>query len=172
MRADLPHAPDEVLEEWLKPYAEMIGWPPSPNSRGPLIGRWHGILSKRPVAFWANVRWRLAGGPLEFDHLDSDSRTALLGLRDAHVFGIRNAYSEITDGKQRLTNIMEYVLRHGRIPGAVLFLESAGQRLSVIDGHHRLVAYFLNRDTRFRQALAGGVPAFDPALRKWIGEYE
>jgi hypothetical protein len=170
VRADLPNTPDEILDVWLKPYVEILGWPPCSDIHTVPGGRWRGILSKRPVAFWARVRWRQENGAIEFHELDDDSLHAVVGLRDAHVFGITNAYSEITDGGQRLTDIISYVLKHGCIPSAVIFLET-GSQLSVIDGHHRLVAYFLNRDSRFREKLPPGVAEFNATVRKWIGRY-
>ncbi len=170
LRADLPHAPNQVLNEWLVPYADMLGWPPSPDCHSYPSGRWEGILSRRPVAFWAQVRWREESSPLEFGNVDAKSQSHLYGLRDAHVFDRKNAYSEITDGKQRIKRIMSYVLQHGTIPSAVILLDT-GLQLDVIDGHHRLVVYFLNRDPMFRQALPQGIAQFDPTLHKWIGRF-
>lgn len=171
LRDHLPNAPDEVLDVWLKPYVEILGWPPCPEIHIMPGGRWRGILSNRSVAFWAQVRWRQEDGPVEFNDLDDASQQAVFGLRDAHVYRIPNAYTEITDGKERLAGIMSYVMKHGCIPPALIFLD-AGSRLSVIDGHHRLVAYFLNRDIRFREALPAGVAAFSTMARKWIGKHQ
>jgi hypothetical protein len=159
-----------VLNEWLAPYAEMLGWPPTPDRHSCPSGRWQGILSRRPVAFWAQIRWRLESSSLEFGDIDEESRLRVCGLRDAHVFDHRNAYSEIHDGKQRIKSIMSYVRQHGTVPSALIFLD-AGSQLEVIDGHNRLVVYFLNRDPMFRQALPVGVAEFDPAVRKWIGKF-
>jgi hypothetical protein len=168
LRADLPNTPDEVLDVWLKPYVEILGWPPCSDINAVPSGRWWGILSKRSVSFWSRVRWRQEDGAVEFLDLDYDSQQAVLGLRDAHVFGIPNAYSQITDGEQRLTGIMSYALKHGSIPSALIFLDT-GSQLSAIDGHHRLVAYFLNRDSKFRATLPSGTTEFSPTLHKWIG---
>ena len=169
LQADLPHAPDEVLNEWLVPYAERLGWPPSPDRSSPPLDRWRGILSGRSLAFWACVRWRREEGPLESSELDQKSQQTLLDLYDAYVRGIPNAYGiEITDGKQRLINALAYVQKHGYVPSVIVFLES-GSRLSVIDGHHRLIAYFMNKDRRFADAIGPRSTEFNATLRKWIG---
>ena len=170
LRTDLPHAPNEVLVEWLVPYAEMLGWPPSPDCRSCPSGRWQGILSRRPVAFWGQVRWREENRSLEFADIDVKSQLHLCGLRDAHVLDRKNAYSEISDGKQRIKRIMSYVLHHGTLPSALILLDT-GSQVEIIDGHHRLVVYFLNRDPMFRKALPTGAAEFDPRLHKWIGRF-
>jgi len=171
LQADLPHAPDEVLNEWLAPYAEMLGWPPSLDRNAQPLGRWRGILSERSIAFWARVRWRQEEGPLEFSDLDEESQQTLLDLNSAYVRGVPNAYGiGITDGRQRLISILAYVFKHGCVPSVVVFLES-GSQLSVIDGHHRLVAYFMNKGTRLADAIGAGGAEFNGTLRKWIGSY-
>ena len=169
LQADLPHAPDEVLNEWLVPYAQRLGWPPSPDRNSRPLGRWRWILSGRPLAFWARVRWRREEGPLESSDLDEGSQQTLRDLYDAYVHGIPNAYSiGITDGKQRLGKALAYVQKHGYVPSVIVFLEN-GSRLSVIDGHHRLVAYFMNKERWFADAIGPRSTEFNATLRKWIG---
>jgi hypothetical protein len=98
----------------------------------------------------------------------------ILRLGEAHYCGKQNEHSEITDGKQRLAKILAHTITHGHIPSVIVFLEE-GSKLSVIDGHHRLVAYFINKDPKQRQALSQGLskdlPPFNTTLRKWIGSY-
>jgi hypothetical protein len=168
LRAVFPNMPDEVMNEWLKPYVQMLGWPPPTDKCELPQGRWRGILSIKPVAFWARVRWRFEEGSLEFDDLDAETQQTLFRLGEAHYCGKQNEYSEITDGKQRLLNIFKYVFQHGNIPSSIIFLE-VGLKLSVIDGYHRLVAYFLNQKPEFRKLLPNGAHVFDSKLRKWIG---
>ena len=134
-------------------------------------GRWRGILSGRPLAFWARVRWRRDDGPLESSDLDEGSQQRLLGLYDAYVRGIPNAYGiGNADGKQRFINALAYIQKHGYVPSVILFLTS-GSLLSVIDGHHRLVAYLMNKDKRFADAIGPQGAEFNATLRKWIGSY-
>ncbi len=170
LRADFPNMPDEVINEWLKPYVQIHGWPPSTNKYLIPQGEWQGILSMKPLAFWARVQWRFEESTLEFDELNVESQQRLLGLGDAHYCGKQNEYSEITDGKERLLSIFQYVFQRGNIPSYIIFLQE-GSELSVVDGHHRLVAYFLNQKPEFRNSLPNGAHAFDSKLRKWIGSY-
>ncbi len=163
--------PDEVVDEWLKPYVQMLGWPPSTNKYEIPQNRWQGILSMRPLAFWARVQWRFEERSLEFDELNAETQQTLLRLGEAHFGGKQNEYSEITDGKQRLLSIFKYVFQHGGIPSSIIFLEE-GSELSVVDGHHRLVAYFLHKKPEFRNLLPNGAHVFDSKLRKWIGSYQ
>jgi len=169
IKGDLPHMPVEVIREWLLPYAQLLEWPPAVGLSH-AANRWHGILSHRPLEFWRKVRWRQETGVLELDDLDDQSRSHLLGIRDSHVLGINNAYSGIEDGKRRIASILHYVLKHGSIPSAISLLAD-GARLDVIDGHNRLVVYFLNRNPKFRNALPPDAAPFDPTVHKWIGSF-
>jgi hypothetical protein len=174
LRADFPDMPEEVLNEWLKPYVEMLGWPPSKDKCELPQGRWRGILSVKPVAFWARVQWRIEESSLELEDLNAETQRILLCLGEAHYCGKQNEYSGITDGKKRLAKILAYIIAHGCIPSVLVFLEE-GSKLSIIDGHHRLVAYFINKDPKQRQAMRQGLsrdlPPFNTTLRKWIGSY-
>lgn len=174
LRADFPNMPDEVMNEWLKPYVQIHGWPPSTNKYLIPQGEWRGILSMKPIAFWARVQWRFEESALEFDELNADTQQTLLRLGEAVYCGKQNEFSEITDGKQRLAKILAHTITHGCIPSVLVFLEE-GSKLSVIDGHHRLVAYFINHDPNqrqvMRQALSKDLPPFNSTLRKWIGSY-
>jgi len=171
LQADFPHTPDEVLKEWLAPYAELLGWPPDLDENSMPLGRWRGILSGRPLAFWACVRWRREEGPLESSDLDEESWRTLLEMSAAYVRGVPNAYGTgITDGRQRLIRILAYVHEHGCVPSVIAFLQR-GAQLSVIDGHHRLLAYFMTKDWGSAAATGPGGAEFKPTLRKWIGIY-
>jgi hypothetical protein len=170
VRADLPQMPDEVINEWLKPYVEQLGWPPSTDIYQLPANRWNGILSHKPIAFWARVKWRFEQGSLEFSDLDLESRQAICGLRDAHYSGIKNAYSEITDGKERLLSILKFVIQNECIPSSIILLES-GSQFSVVDGHHRLIAYYLNREPEFRKLFSLDTRNFNCSLNRWVGAF-
>lgn len=176
MRADLPNMPEEVIKEWLDPYAELLGWPPPKDKYDLPQGRWQGILSRRPVAFWARVHWRFEKSPLEFENLSDESRGRLVPLGEAIYYGKQNEYSEITDGRDRLVRILTHIRTNGTVPSILVFLEE-DSKLSVIDGNHRLVAYFINKDPLHRQTLGQVFPKnmlsvpFNPTLHKWIGSF-
>jgi hypothetical protein len=114
---------------------------------------------------YSSFRLTNDGEVFEFPFITYPTQQTLLRLGEAHYCGKQNEYSEITDGKQRLLSIFKYVFHHGNIPSSIIFLEE-GLELSVIDDHHRLVAYFLNQKPEFRNSLPNGAHIFDSKLRK------
>ncbi len=171
LKADFPHFPEEVLDIWLKPYLSVCGWPPHEDRTMLPQGRWKGILSVRPVSFWAKVHWRKEHGELHFRDLATNSQEAIVGIRDAHLFGKVNSYCEISDAKERLKRIMAFVAQNGVLPSPVILLRTA-RSLAVVDGHHRLVIYFMNKEPQFRQALHSGVAEFKSDQPMWVGYHE
>jgi len=156
--------PEEVVDVWLKQYVEDLGWPP-------LHDRWRGILGQRSVAFWARVVWRHESGPLDPGKISGRSQGHLSGMKDAYIRNIQNDYwREIEDGKKRLGKILAFVRENGRVPGPLVFLET-GSVLSVVDGHHRLLAYFMSRDPEWRKQYFPGWIQFDATMEKWIGTH-
>ncbi len=51
VKEDLSNFPDEVINEWLLPYAQSIGWPPTHE-------RWRGIFFSKPLEFWQATTWQ------------------------------------------------------------------------------------------------------------------
>ncbi|ESX54720.1 hypothetical protein X760_27750 [Mesorhizobium sp. LSHC422A00] len=56
IKDSLPEWPDDVIEQWLLPFAKDLGWPP-PVPLGE--HRWHYILAKKPLSWWQGLKWEL-----------------------------------------------------------------------------------------------------------------
>lgn len=57
IEADLPHWPDDVVEQWLLKFGNQseMGWPLSDPTEG---HRW-GLLLRHPISWWKDVTWTL-----------------------------------------------------------------------------------------------------------------
>lgn len=136
IKGDLPNFPDEVVRTWLYPLAKSAGWPPAPFSR------WDRILIHRPLSFWRSVDWEKRRVSLNQFSLERESLGRIQGLLDANVRDIQNIYAQqISNTGERFRRVVSYLQRHGRLPEPpVLFLR--GFHYEVLDGNHRLAAYF------------------------------
>ena len=135
IKKDLPNFPNEVIEEWLMPYAKTIGWPPTND-------RWVGILSARPLTFWRSTIWEQAKLDLSLITFSGETLNCFSGLRDAYLFGKDNSYARFIDnGKQRYLSALSYILRTGNFPKPIhLLLEN--NEYSIVDGNHRFTAWW------------------------------
>ena len=74
IKADLPHWPDDVIDQWLLKLANRgadTGWPPPKY-----LDRhaWRYILGGRPLSWWRNVAWELKGYDIELDVLSRTTK--------------------------------------------------------------------------------------------------
>jgi hypothetical protein len=65
----------------------------------------------------------------------------IVGLLQTYVLNQPTMYSTITDGPARFRRCCDFLKEHGTFPRPVV-LENIGSRLDVLDGHHRLTAFF------------------------------
>lgn len=70
IKGDLKNFPDEIVRDWLEPFAKNIGWPPVMAFRS----RWKGILRSLPLDVWQGVRWSKERIDLSKISLSSDSK--------------------------------------------------------------------------------------------------
>ena len=136
IKRDLPDFPDEVVQTWLVPLAKTAGWPPAPFSRRDRI------LMHRPLPFWRAVVWDKRRVSLNKYSLGTDSLRRIQGLLDANARGIHNIYSQqISNTSARFQRNVRYLRQHGHLSiPPVLF--TTGFQYEILDGHHRLAAYF------------------------------
>jgi len=136
IKNDLPDFPDEVVQTWLLPLAKSAGWPPTP------LSRWDHILMHRPLSFWRSVEWEKRRVSLNQFSLEHESLRRIQGLLDANVRGVYNIYAQqISNTGQRFRRIVRYLQQHGSLPAPPVLL-SGGFQYEVLDGNHRLAAYF------------------------------
>lgn len=142
LKATLPNFPDEVLTDWLLPYARSEGWPPFEGRdnmpRGP---RWPYLLGRKPLGYWTDLNWSLHHGDIEFNQLEPRTRDTITQMIRAAAMGEINIYStSIPDLKERFDRVLSHLTATRNLPGTpTLFKTEAGFR--VMDGNHRLAAY-------------------------------
>lgn len=138
IKRDLPNFPDDVIRDWLLPYAEEIGWPPTHS-------RWRGILSQRPLPFWTSVTWSQQDLDLSTLPYSEPALEALNGLKDAVTSDQENEFARgIPNFKVRIKSALQYILEYGNFPRPISILRQNDEH-DVVDGNHRMVGWYLSR---------------------------
>lgn len=142
LESSLPNFPREVLEEWLLPYAESEGWPPAEADDGSLCNRWKYLLANKTLKFWKAINWEKVQRHVSIQDLNESCRNVMMSMVLAAVKDQSNFYSDsIPDLKPRFERIVEHIRATGKLPcPPTLIHESDG--LSIVDGNHRMAAYF------------------------------
>jgi hypothetical protein len=146
LKATLPNFPDEILSDWLLPYARSEGWPPfGGRDNMPQGARWPYLLSKKPLSYWANINWSLHNGHIELEQLDPRTQDTITQMILAAAKGETNLYSHsIPDLKERFDRILLHLTSTGSLPAAPTLVK-AENGFRVMDGNHRLAAYSFYR---------------------------
>lgn len=142
IKIDLPNFPDEIIKDWLEPYAndEDIGWPPT------LCSRWQGILSDKTLEFWKTVMWEKQSLDVTVIDMSAETNEALVGMHEAFVLEKENIYSrKIMDGKKRYMNALSYLFEYGVFPKPICLIKENAS-YSIVDGNHRVVAWKMHGD--------------------------
>lgn len=141
LKATLPNFPDEVLEQWLQPYANSEGWPPSESSTATLSGRWRYLLKNKPLSYWQSLTWEKVTRHISIHDLHPQWQEIIVQMVFGAVQGQRNLYSNsITDLAVRFNRILAYFHEHGVFPAPpALLIED--KKLTILDGNHRMSAY-------------------------------
>ncbi len=53
---DLPNFPEDVVEQFLLPFAEKLGWPPGGCQNDP-SNRWKYLLLSNDLDYWRQLKW-------------------------------------------------------------------------------------------------------------------
>ena len=164
LKATLPNFPDEVLVDWLLPYARLEGWPPfGRHNNNPQAARWLGLLAKKDLDYWKSVNWSLHYGHIELDEFDSDTKNKIIDIVYAATKGENNLCSaRIPDLKERFDRIFSHLKSNGSLPGAPTLLKTENG-LRAMDGNHRVAAYFFYRICPTTKNL------FFQSQRFWVG---
>ena len=143
LKATLPNFPDDVLTDWLLPYARSEGWPPYAGQNNlPQGPRWPYLLGKRSLDYWLSVNWSLHHGRVEPHELDPKTQETVAQMIFAAAKGEHNLYSaSIPDLKERFDRILSHLTSTGHLPGVPTLLKEEGG-FRVMDGNHRMAAYF------------------------------
>lgn len=178
LREVLPNFPDDVLEDWLIRHTKKLQWPPRGTS-------WDAILFGKPLEYWREVSWDLKIIDLSQVQLSDESNRFQCQMIDAFVYGSKNMFSRNPDSPKRYAVALKYFVQNGCFPKPICMLKD-GDKYSVVDGNHRLAAYWYFRALSLASspedmeaankflgyaAVAWGVstPAsFDPSQKVWV----
>jgi hypothetical protein len=142
LKRDLPNFPPEVLSEWLEPYAKSEGWPPAHNYEQLPHGRWAYLLCLQPLNYWRALQWRKVELHVSIHDLSKSDQEKVVAMVLAAVAGQSNIYSiSIPNLKERFFSVVAYLAEHGSLPKPPVIIKDA-QGLNIVDGHHRMAAYF------------------------------
>lgn len=142
IKASLPNFPDCVIENWLLPFAEDIGWPPK-ELDGFLIDRWRDLLGQRTdLEYWKNVKWKLIEMEIIPPDFESESKDKIEKIIEFCVFDRPNWLSDaIPSMKRRFDSLVRYIKENGVYPIPPVIIDKK-EGLCLIDGNHRLSAYY------------------------------
>ncbi|EHU9451498.1 hypothetical protein KZY45_004479 [Vibrio vulnificus] len=140
---DLNNFPNDVIEQWIAPYAKEEGWPPQLGADGVPVDRWRYLLSMKPLSWWQQGEWIKCKGHLSIHDLTKGSQDTILKMAHSYLTGITNEYSlSISDMVPRLDRVADYLIEHKNLPCPPILYENNGA-YSVSDGNHRLCMYYI-----------------------------
>jgi hypothetical protein len=134
IRAAAPEWPPEATDCWLFEIAKGKdkGWPPNQN--------WYYVLGRRSFDQWLLVHWERRSLPLTRDIFSDMANRQISGIIGA-MAGETNIYSNLYRSKERFQAQLGYVVHNGTYPRAPILMPSGGH-FDIVDGNHRLAAYF------------------------------
>ena len=142
LKATLPNFPEEILEDWLTPYANSEGWPPANGLDSIPRDRWRYLLGGRTLAQLRSIEWQEHNRHLSIHELRDDYKQICVDMVLGAVQKQINLYSSsIPDLSERFNRILGYLREHGTLPKPPVLLSSESG-FQVLDGNHRLAAYF------------------------------
>lgn len=145
------------------------GWPPATFMGIPLEPVWQNRLRGQSLNYWRVVTWHAVTRHIRLEDLHPVHRQAVVDTVRAAIDGERNAItSKVVDLVPRFSRIMSYLATHRRLPRAPVFW-LARDGLTILDGHHRMAAYFYARG-EISTRVSAHLPTPPDALQQyWIG---
>ena len=140
IKKDLPNFPDDIVEQFLLPFANKLGWPPE-NCKNDANNRWKDILRSNDLAYLRQLEWNKKTLKLSPHELLPKDCEMVVDLMRTNVQGQFTFYSEMSDSKERFDRICLYLKQECVYPRTVA-IERIGEKYRILDGCHRLSAYF------------------------------
>lgn len=142
IKATLPNFPDEVIKDWLLPFAESEGWPPQLGSDGVPLNRWRYLFGRRPFDFIQRLHWKRECKHISIHEILDSSKKTLIQIFEAAILGRHNIMStSIPNLSERFVSVVKYIHSHGTMPKAPALL-CEKDKFYIFDGNHRLSAYY------------------------------
>jgi hypothetical protein len=136
IKKDLPAWPDDVIEQWLKYFANEpdCGWPP-PDPLGE--HRWKRLLGGKPLSWWKQVTWEKKKVLCRLDDLAAKAKADVSDIIDAWNDGTADATT-----KKRVAQPWVHIKNNGVFPRALVTMQRT-DGMSLIDGSHRMAAFVM-----------------------------
>lgn len=170
IKQDLPNFPDEVIRDWIEPFAQDEGWPPT-------AARWRNLLKETDLDRWRSVSWELKDQDFSALVLSPSCTASLGALLRAYIGGEDNEYSQALGerGKERFHTQLHQLIDHGVFPSPPVLVDH-GEGLEIMDGNHRIAALCAwsqwKENAKFLEKL-GKEPKPLKALQPvWVGTFE
>jgi hypothetical protein len=164
IKKDLPAWPDDVIEQWLKYFANEpgCGWPP-PDPLGD--HRWNGLLGGKPLSWWKQVAWEKKKVSCGLDDLAAKAKADVSDIIESWNDGTADATA-----KSRVAQPWVYIKNQGVFPRALVTMRRA-DGLSLIDGSHRMAAFVMFQNLLDEQL--GQMKVQRPSLKQevWQGAH-
>ncbi len=137
IKEDLPNFPGAVIEQWLVPFAQDVGWPP-------LNERWSCLLKNPDLDYWRAVEWERKEVSPKTLKLSPDATASLKALIRAYTKGENNVYARNLGerGKERFQLQLHQLIDNGVFPCPPVLVDHGGGS-EIMDGNHRLAAYLV-----------------------------
>ncbi|MGM0582956.1 MAG: hypothetical protein ACQETL_19925 [Bacteroidota bacterium] len=170
IKKDLPYFPDQVIKDWLLPFAQDEGWPPTAE-------RWQYLLKEKNLDRWRSASWELK--ELDFSKLVLSPRcmASLYALVRAYTLGEDNEYSRALGerGKERFHIQLHYLIDYGVFPSPPVLIDH-GEGLEIMDGNHRVAALCVWSQWKdnpvFIEKLAKNPKFLRPLQPFWVGTFK
>ena len=142
IKKTFPKFPDEVIKEWLLPFAEEEGWPPRLGFDSVPLDRWRYLLGLKPFNVLKNLDWKEEYCHISIHDIEPNSQKSLIWIFESAILGKHNSMSNtISDLENRFKSVVKYIQSHGKMPKPpVLYFENG--KYFIFDGNHRLSAYY------------------------------
>jgi hypothetical protein len=163
IKKDLPHWPEEVIEEWLVYLANRddTGWPPP----DPISGSWAGILGDRPLSWWRKVTWEKTTVDCSIDALAPKTHGIVTSMRAEVAAKKADAVTQ-----RRFNHALHYILTNGAFPKPLVAMKDNGHLL-VLDGNHRVAAFTAAQSIPDAMLKAKGWYKLSSEQNVWIGAH-
>lgn len=143
IKDSLPNFPDEVIEDWLLPFAESEGWPPQLGYDGIPLERWRYLFGLRPFSFFQTLDWKKEYKHISIYEIVEKFQIVLFQIFEAAILGRQNEMSfGISNLKERFESVVRHIKTHGSMPKPPALLLEKDNRYYIFDGNHRLSAYY------------------------------
>lgn len=146
-RAMFPLMPDEVFDAWLAPLIMAEGWPFTTKGKYDVLGNWPRYLLKIPPAKWASFTWSQSSLYQIHQHLALESIADVMDVVMNSIKGAAGAAFPVGDSQNRVIAARENIAKLQHFPGFVTAFADPTGKLRVLDGHHRLAAWYRTADS-------------------------